>query len=80
MTESAVLAEPSIETHLVQPIPVPAVDKAKPVRKQTRFFASLRFNGLRYLVLIGALSLAWGLLRAAMWEGAGSPEAKIPSR
>jgi hypothetical protein len=45
------------------------------VRKQKRFLASLRFNGLRYLVLGSALLLAWGLLRAAMWRGAGTPEA-----
>ncbi len=44
-------------------------------KRPKRFFASLRFNGLRYLVLVGALLSAWGLVRAAMWEGAGSPEA-----
>ena len=44
-------------------------------KKPKRFFASLRFNGLRYLVLSAALLSAWGLVLAAMWEGAGTPEA-----
>jgi len=49
-------------------------ETSSPARKPKRFVASLRFNGLRYLVLITALLLAFGLLRAAAWEGAGSPE------
>ena len=44
-------------------------------KRPKRFSASLRFNGLRYLVLAGALGSAFGLVRAAMWEGAGTPEA-----
>ena len=44
-------------------------------KKPKRLSSSLRFNGLRYLVLVGALLSAWGLVRAAMWEGPGSPEA-----
>jgi hypothetical protein len=48
-----------------------------PRKKQKRFLASLRFNRLRYLVLGGALLSAWGLIRAAMWEGAGTPEGTL---
>ena len=75
MSESAVLERPSVD------IQTPPSTSARPAvrqhraRKQKRFLANLRFNGLRYLVLGGSLSLAWGLIRAAMWEGQGRPEA-----
>jgi len=74
MSESAVLLEPSAEAQIVQPTPSRQVESPVPRKKQKRFFASLRFNGLRYLVLAGSLVLAWGLLRAAMWKGSGTPE------
>jgi hypothetical protein len=51
----------------------PPGDEPIPARKKKRFFASLRFNGLRYLVLMSTLGMAVGLVRAAMWEGSGSP-------
>lgn len=66
--------EPKAETR-VESIPAVKGDTPSPMKKQKRFFASLRFNGLRYLVLSGALLLAFGLVRAAMWEGPGTPEA-----
>jgi len=44
-------------------------------KKQRRFAASLRFNGLRYLLLAFCLLSAFGLVRAAMWLGTGAPEA-----
>lgn len=73
----AVLDDQRAEEPAVQSIPAslgePPVAPI-PRRKQRRFVASLRFNGLRYLVLASALGLAWGLLRAATWEGAGTPE------
>src|SRR5258705_14003780 len=71
MNASAVLTE-----ELLEEIPA-AAEAPTPGRKQKRFFASLRFNGLRYLALSSALGLAWGLIRAAMWEGAGSPGATV---
>jgi hypothetical protein len=58
----------------VPSIPTPREERPRPRRKQKRFLASLRFNGFRYLVLGGSLALAWGLIRTAMWEGAGRPE------
>jgi hypothetical protein len=63
------------EGQTVQSTPPRQEEIPIPMKKPKRFFASLRFNGLRYLVLVGALLAAWGLVRAAMWEGAGSPEA-----
>jgi hypothetical protein len=74
MSETAVLPERSVEAQTVQSIPARPAVRPHRVRKQKRFLANLRFNGLRYLVLGGALLLAWGLLRAAMWEGTGRPE------
>jgi hypothetical protein len=74
MSESAVLNEPSTETHPVPPFSDQPAEKPKSRKKQKRFLANLRFNGLRYLVLSGSLLLAWGLLEAALWEGAGRPE------
>jgi hypothetical protein len=73
--EPPVLVDQSAEGQTVESIPVEQGEKPTPTRKRKRFFASLRFNGLRYLVLVGALLLAWGLVLAAMWEGAGTPEA-----
>jgi hypothetical protein len=35
----------------------------------SRLRASLRFNAVRYVVLLLTLLGAWGLIRAAMWEG-----------
>lgn len=76
MSESAVLVEPGTEEQSlrVPSIPAQPAELKTPRKKQRRFFASLRFNGLRYLVLGSALLSAWGLIRAAMWEGAGTPE------
>ena len=54
----------------MQPIPDPVAEQPAPVKKPKRFFASLRFNGLRYLVLVGALLSAWGLIRAAIVQTA----------
>jgi hypothetical protein len=60
---------------LITPAPqARPADKPIPVRRQRRFRANLRFNGLRYLVLGCAVLLTWGLIRAAMWKGTGSPE------
>jgi len=75
MSESAVQEyESTEESTLESPVEAPAGNPV-PVRRRKRFFASIRFNGLRYLVLTSALALACGLLRAAMWIGAGKPEA-----
>lgn len=77
--EPAVRPDESSEGQTVLSIPAPHQESPSPVknpiRKQKRFSASLRFNGLRYLTLAATLLLSWGLVRAAMWEGAGSPEA-----
>jgi hypothetical protein len=75
MSESAVLNEPSIEAPPAPSIPDQPAERPVPRRKQRRFLANLRFNGLRYLVLGGSLLLAWGLIEAALWEGSGTPEA-----
>jgi hypothetical protein len=78
MTESAVLVEPSAETPTAFVNPPPRNEEPSvlpaPIRKPKKFFASLRFNALRYLAFGGSLSLAWGLIRAAMWVGTGSPQ------
>jgi hypothetical protein len=79
--EPAVEADRGAEETTAPSIRAPEAETPAPIsvlrprKKQKRFFASLRFNGLRYLVLTSALLSAWGLIRAAMWEGAGSPEA-----
>lgn len=75
MSDSAVLEEPIIEAPPAVATPAPTIEDPKPMRKPRRFFAGLRFNGLRYLVLGACLAGAWGLLRAALWMGAGRPEA-----
>jgi hypothetical protein len=75
VSESAVLPEELLEEIPSASISAVAADVPMPARKQKRFAASMRYNGLRYLVLSIALGLAWGLIRAALWEGAGSPEA-----
>ena len=41
--------------------------------KPSRLRASLRFNALRYVVLLLSLLGAWGLIRAAMWQGPAAP-------
>ena len=74
MNESAVIVEPSAEAPPGSSIPASPEERPVPVRKQKRFFSSLRFNGLRYVFLFGALALVWGLVRAAMWKGLDSPE------
>ena len=75
MSESAVLEEPRIEAPTAPT--APARHRERPIRmkRQKRLGASFRFNALRYLVLGGSLALAWGLVRAAMWEGIDRPEA-----
>jgi hypothetical protein len=77
--EPAVRPDENSEGQTVLSIPAPQQEspspRENPIRKPKRFSASLRFNGLRYLTLASALLLSWGLVRAAMWEGAGSPEA-----
>lgn len=75
MSESTMLIDPSTDTPTEAPAPVR--QREIPItmrRKRKRFLASLRFNGLRYLVFGGSLALVWGLVRAAMWEGTGTPE------
>src|SRR5262245_14400257 len=78
--EPDVRPEESSERQTVLSIPAPHEEGPRrspntvPPKKQKRFSASLRFNGLRYLTLTSALLLSWGLVRAAMWQGAGSPE------
>jgi len=74
MSESVVLAEPTIEAPAAGPGPAKPRERSIPRRKQKRFRASLRFNGLQYVVLIGALLSTWGLVRASMWMGTGKPE------
>jgi hypothetical protein len=74
VSESAVLPEQCAEQTTSPSIPVPPEAIPVPARKPKRFFASIRFNGLRFLVLTGALALAWGFIRAAMWKGSGTPE------
>ena len=49
-------------------------ERPQPKRKQKWFVANFRFNGLRYVVLGSTLLLAWGLILAAAWRGAGEPE------
>ena len=77
--EPAVRPDEASEGQAVLSIPATTRDTASPdknrSKKPKRFSAGLRFNGLRYLVLVTALLSAWGLVRAAMWEGSGSPEA-----
>jgi hypothetical protein len=77
--EPAVRPDENSEGQTVLSIPAPQQEspspRENPIRKPKRFSASLRFNGLRYLTLASALLLSWGLVRGAMWEGAGSPEA-----
>lgn len=75
--EPPVVSETTADERTVESIPVQQGEKPTPRKKQKRFFASLRFNGLRYLVLCGALLSAWGLIRAAMWEGAATPEGTL---
>jgi len=78
MTESTVLDEPRAELEMVQPVSDRPAEEPAPVitvKRPRRFRAGLRANGLRYLVLVLALGFAWGLVRAAAWEGAGTPEA-----
>jgi hypothetical protein len=75
MSDSAVLEEPTIEAPTMPSIAAAHAEEPKRRKRPKRFFASLRFNGLRYLVLACSLSAAWGLLRAATWIGAGKPEA-----
>jgi len=78
VSETAVIDEPSaelrIETPPAQSTPAQPRHRSIPARKQRRFFASLRFNGLRYVTLAATLLLAWGLVRLAMWRGAGTVE------
>jgi hypothetical protein len=77
--EPAVRPDEASEGQTVLSIPAASPETASPakslIKKPKRFSAGLRFNALRYLVLATALGMAWGLVRAAMWEGAGSPEA-----
>jgi len=73
--EPAEVVDRSPEAPTVESTPAPQGESPSPRKKQKRFSASLRFNGLRYLVLSGALLLAGGLVRASMWVGAGTPEA-----
>lgn len=75
MSETAVLSEPRVEAPPTTPVSARQEEAPLPRKKQKRFLANLRFNGLRYLTLGGSLLLAWGLLRTAMWLGAGRPEA-----
>lgn len=75
MSDSAVLDDLSVEMPTVESTPAPHIEEPRRRKTPRRFFASLRFNGLRYLVLAGSLSMAYGLLRAATWVGAGKPEA-----
>lgn len=75
MSETTMIAEPSVETPAPAPNPTQHRRRPIPVRRRRRFLASLRFNALRYLTLAATLGLAWGLVRAAMWRGAGTPEA-----
>jgi hypothetical protein len=75
--EPAVVADRSVEDGTVRSISAEQAESPKPTKKPKRFLASLRFNGLRYLVLGTALLLAWGLVRAAMWVGAGTPEGTL---
>jgi len=75
MSDAAVLEELTVEVPTVHSIPTSTAEEPRPGKKPKRFFASLRFNGVRYLVLGSSLLFAWGLLRTAMWIGAGRPEA-----
>lgn len=77
MSDSAVLIEPSIEAPPAPSTPAEETVTPRRVKRQKRFSASLRFNGLRYLVLTTSLAFAFGLLRAAMWWGSGTPEATL---
>lgn len=74
MNESAILDERSAEAQSESTVEARAAETLTPRKKPKRFVASLRFNGLRYLVLCGSLLLAWGLLRVAAWEGLERPE------
>ena len=75
MSESAVLPYESTEESAPETISEPTEKQPIRVRKQNRFGASLRFNGLRYFVLATSLAFACGLIRAAVWLGTGRPEA-----
>src|SRR5437867_2593831 len=73
VSDSAVLVEPTPD---VEAAPILARPGRRPiaVMKQRRFRGNLRFNALRYFVLSSSLLLSWGLLRASMWKGTGTPE------
>jgi hypothetical protein len=72
MNDSAVLVDETLEEAPSPTIPAAEAASIQP-RKPKRFFSNIRFNAVRYLVLTSALGLTWGLIRAAMSEGAGSP-------
>lgn len=77
---STVLEPPVLEIRGAEEQTVPAAPTASRERlrrrtKQKRLAASLRFNGLRYLVLAFCLLSSFGLVRAAMSLGTGAPEA-----
>ena len=74
MNETVVLVEKGPEELSVPPIPARPNEESTPVKKPRHFGASLRFNGIRYVVLFGSLALAWGFIRAAMWKGMDSPD------
>ena len=76
MSESAVLDEVTLEAPAAPRTPARPVEDPVPAKRPKRFVTNLRFNGLRYLVLATSLGLAWGLLRAATLNGAGSPRAR----
>src|SRR5262245_54265930 len=75
VSEAAVMDAPTIETPAPTPAPPAPSDTGEvPERKQRRFLASLRFNGLRYLMLAATLGLSWGFIRLATWQGIGPQE------
>ncbi|HZN55451.1 MAG TPA: hypothetical protein VFB67_09025 [Candidatus Polarisedimenticolaceae bacterium] len=74
MSDTSVILDQTAESPTVEAHTPRRADKPIPTRRPKRFRANLRFNGLRYLTLGLALLGTWGLVRAAMWQGTGSPE------
>ena len=75
MSETLLIAEPPTESPSAETAAAPHRVRRIPMRRPRRFRSNLRFNGLRYFTLACSLGLTWGLVRFAMWRGAGMPDA-----
>ena len=75
MSESVAVVDRPAEAPTAPSVSAGQVERPVPKKRKKRFFANLRFNGLRYLALCASLLGAWGLIRVAAWEGPAQPEA-----